>query len=1233
MPGAGATTESTAETRREKAETRRSLRVETPPAVMPGAGATTESTAETRREKAETRRSLRVETPPAVMPGAGATTESTAETQREKAETRRSLRVETPPAVMPGAGATTESTAEAQGEKAETRRSLRVETPPAVMPGAGATTESTAETQRESRDATKPPGGNAAGGDAGRGRQNGIDRRDAGRESRDATKPPGGNAAGGDAGRGRHNGIDRRDAGRESRDATKPPGGNAAGGDAGRRGASKPRSLAASAVISALFCLLLAAPATAQQRAHLAGLITDASEAGVPQALLTAVNEDTGFRRTAESQTDGRFLIASVEPGTYKVSVRREGFRTMVRFGVRVAAGQTARVNFALSVGSMQETITVEGNAMPLERENATLGLQLPREQMENLPLNGRGVLSLLELAPGTVATPATRGEAGQFTVNGQRPNTHYFTVDGVSANTGVSGGGLPAQSTGGSLPGMSAFGSLHALISLEALREFRVETSSAMTEFGRLPGANVSLSSRSGTNELHGTVLYRLRHETLDANDWFANRYGAGRAPLRLHNFSAAAGGPVRRERTFFFLSYEHLTLRQPFAWRTPVPSLEARESADEWLRPVLNLFPEPNGANLGRDLAEWSGRNHRPSRLDAGGLRLDHAITPRVTAFARYHESPSLNEFGSTQINRLELRARSLTAGVNARPAAGVTLEGRVNRSGARAASLWSQSGPGCELELLTAFYLRRDTSCDYLVRLNIAGVGELVSGREGVRKQTQYQAAGGATIERGDHALRVGADYRRLAPSRHEATGTLSVIADSISDLEENRNPWVAHAEARYGSSVLKELSLLAQDTWRVTPRFTAVYGMRWEFTPAPVPDRPVYYLDAEKGYVMPERQPVWPRSYRNFAPRLGLAWAPGKTARTVLRAGGGIYYDSSVSIATDVVNSGPLNVSQFSSSRHAPFSMLLSYGFMPNLRLPVVGQWNASAERALGERDVVSAAYAGSLGRRLIRREMGGPGSTETVWLALATNNGRSDYHGLQFQYRRRMSRGLQAVASYTWSHSIDNSSTDALVHWAGGEQAAARDRGSSDFDVRHALAAAFTYERGGWGVDGMLHARTGFPITVLRAEHYTGVAFANAFRPDLVGGQPVWLNDGTAPGGRRLNPAAFSTARDGVQGTLGRNSITGFGMSQVDLAARREFPLGERRAVEARVEAFNLLNQANFGDPARYLISPLFGQSTSMLNLMLGTGSPASGLAPMFQIGGARSVQVGLRFRF
>src|SRR5262249_31258050 len=154
--------------------------------------------------------------------------------------------------------------------------------------------------------------------------------------------------------------------------------------------------------------------------------------------------------------------------------------------------------------------------------------------------------------------------------------------------------------------------------ISLDALEEFRVQTSRATPEFGRLPGAQVSLSSRSGSNEFHGSLLYFFRNELLNANDWFGNSQGDARAPVRMADFGASAGGPVRRNRRFFFVSYEGMRLRQPGYWRAPVPTLAARESLPEWVQPVLNLFPAPNGPALGAWLAEWTGRNNQPSRLD---------------------------------------------------------------------------------------------------------------------------------------------------------------------------------------------------------------------------------------------------------------------------------------------------------------------------------------------------------------------------------------------------------------------------------------------------------------------------------------------------------------------------------------------------------------------------------------------------------------------------------------
>jgi hypothetical protein len=315
--------------------------------------------------------------------------------------------------------------------------------------------------------------------------------------------------------------------------------------------------------------------------------------------------------------------------------------------------------------------------------------------------------------------------------------------------------------------------------------------------------------------------------------------------------------------------------------------------------------------------------------------------------------------------------------------------------------------------------------------------------------------------------------------------------------------------------------------------------------------------------------------------------------------------------------------------------------LTFGFVPDLQLPRVANWSISAERAIGSGDVASIAYVGAIGRDLLRRELGGPGNSDTSWVVLATNHGSSNYHGLQLEYRRRMMHGLQARAAYSWSHSIDNSSADSLLHWVDSGASARQDRGSSDFDARHVFTAAFSYETTathnrllrGWGLDGIFRARTGFPLTVLDSDHYSGLTFANIFRPDLVGGQKVWIDDSSAPGGRRLNPTAFYIPKGSVQGALGRNAISGFGMSQLDLAARRQFQLGEHTILQLRVEAFNAMNQANFADPSPFLINPLFGQSNSMLNLMLGTGSPGSGLAPMFQIGGARSVQLAFRLQF
>jgi hypothetical protein len=986
-----------------------------------------------------------------------------------------------------------------------------------------------------------------------------------------------------------------------------------------------------------VFFVICRAAAHGQSNGYVCGRIEDPSNAAVSVASVTVVNEESGFRHAVASSDEGGYCIGPLAPGLYKVTVRKEGFRTMIRFHVRVEGPEAARADFQLSLGSVLETVTVEDSLPARPEDDVAVVTKLVREDLEKLPLDGRGVLGLVELAPGVDVVPATRGDAGQFVADGQRPNTNYFTVDGISANHGVSAGGLPAQATGGALPVLSAFGSLDSLIPVESIQDFEIRSSTAASQFGRLPGATIAITSRTGSGEIHGSAAYTFRNQLLDANDWIANRAGEARAGARENNWNATLGGPLWPNRTFFFAGYQRIELLQPYTWLEPVPSLAARAGAPAWAQPALALFPEPDGPMLGNGLAQWTGQNSRPGGLQTGSARIDQVVTQRLALFARYSDSPSYNQFGSTQINRLDFRSWSGTAGLNFRVGSEVTLDFRVNESATAAQSVWA-GATGCELRPLATLLLPSAPSCDALIRFDINGVGQVVSGREGDRRQRQLQAVDSVSWKRGSNDFQVGSDFLRIIPSRRDANGTLSLIADSLTALDDSNSFWTARAPALSQSMKVDELSLWLHDTWKPFARLTLISGLRWEYSPPPpTPAAGLDFLNPLTGTIQPGIvRSLWLKPYGHFAPRLGLAFSPDKSGRTVIRAGGGLYFDSSLSIATDVINGGPLSLA-YNSGRNGLFSTLLNYGFMPDLRLPEIAQWNVSIDHSLTARDFVSVGYVGSAGWRLIRREIGGPGSTQTNWEALTTNHGRSHYDALVAQYRRRVTQGLGALVSYSWSHALDNSSSDSFLFWAGPGSGLADDRGSSDFDLRHSLSASLDYSMPGvakgWSLAGTFRARSGFPITVLDSEQYAGIAFMNAFRPDLVPGVPVWIADSGAPGGRILNPLAFTATKPGQQGDLGRNAISGFGMWQLDLSLHREFRLADRRALELRVEAFNALNHPNFADPIRYLNSPYFGQSTSMLNLMLGTGSPGSGLAPMLQTGGPRSVEAVVRVRF
>jgi hypothetical protein len=989
------------------------------------------------------------------------------------------------------------------------------------------------------------------------------------------------------------------------------------------------------ASLLAVMALWLSSSLAAQETGGLSGFVWDPSGALVAGASITAMNEDTGFRRVTETDAAGSWDAPYLYPGRYKLTVRKEGFRTIVQFGVALHAAESARVDFHLQIGDVREVVTVAGAPALLNFDDVSTGTLVGRNWIEHLPLNGRGILSLLELAPGSLITPATAGEAGQFSVNGQRPNANYFTVDGVSANTGANGGGLPAQMPGGSLPDMTAFGSLHALASIEALDEFQLRSSTFTGEYGPSPGGQVALSTRSGSNDFHGVAFGAFRNEALDANDWFANSTGQPRQPLRFEDFGGVLGGPIRRNRTFSFLSYEGLRLRQPYTWQSTVPSLATRQSAPPIFQPLLDAFPAPNGPDLGGGVAQWTGYTSRPSSFDGLSVRIDHALTARLLLFGRFSDTPSSSAFGVDEVNTVTLHDHAATIGLNAAITPSASNEFRLNETETSGNSVWQSAGipstTGCYTD---PALFGANSPCVSFYRFAIGGIEPLIAGASAGNAQRQWNLVDAMEIRKGAHDIRTGIDYLHLGLRRSGPLVSVTVTADSLQALLDSGFS-VGLSESAQNSTSVEQFAAFGEDTWRVSPRLTLTYGLRWDVDPSPRAPAPP--LTSVLPPIGPNVEvPIWKTRYTDLAPLVGVAYRLTADGRTVLRAGAGRYFDADFGAAVDGINGAPYNTWQFNNGVTVPVSVaaavtLITYGFAPDLRIPSTWQWNVALERGLTRNDTLSVAWVASAANDLLRREVG-PDSSAVAEIVDATNHGWSRYEALQAQYRRHLSRRVQAQVSYSWAHSIDNSSSDGAVYWAPSAAFASTDAASSDFDARHSLTAAISVELPrGWSLDGMFRARTGFPVTVLDDETALGLSFADIFRPNLVAGEPVWIMDPQAPGGRRLNPGAFA-AIDG-QGDLGRNAIAGFGMSQIDLAVRRTFRIAEKCSVELRAEAFNALNQPAFADPVRFLVDPLFGRSPSMLNLMLGSGTPSSGLTPAFQTGGPRSLQLVLRMHF
>src|SRR5262249_9570546 len=367
------------------------------------------------------------------------------------------------------------------------------------------------------------------------------------------------------------------------------------------------------------------------------------------------------------TNAQGEYVLTNLPPGAYQVEADKTGFRRLIRPNVVVHVGDALTLDFELVLGAITDTVTIEAGAPLLDTTSASVSTVVDRTFVGNLPLNGRSFQSLLWMTPGVVLTPATSTSPGQFSVNGQRSDANYFLVDGVSANVAIAIGTQLAVQGAGSAPGLSAQGGTNSLVSVEALQEFRIESSTYAPEFGRMPGGQVSIVTRSGTNAYHGTLFEYFRDDALDSADYFVVRQGLPKPKEQQHDFGGTFGGPIERNRTLMFVSYEGLRLDQPKSAVTEVPSIASRAAASSAVQATLAAFPLPNGPETANGFAQFSASYSDPSRLNATSVRVDHTFAPSLTLFGRYNSAPSsassrLGSFGVASANTIGFLENSL-------------------------------------------------------------------------------------------------------------------------------------------------------------------------------------------------------------------------------------------------------------------------------------------------------------------------------------------------------------------------------------------------------------------------------------------------------------------------------------------------------------------------------------------------------------------------------------------
>jgi hypothetical protein len=1019
-------------------------------------------------------------------------------------------------------------------------------------------------------------------------------------------------------------------------------------------------------LVGFILCLVCSSPAQVD-RAGLNGTVTDPSGRLLPQTRVTAVETATGLQRETVSSSAGAYDIPELPVGTYTIKFEHKGFKSFTFLDVEEVIGRTRTLDVTLHVSGKDEHLEVPASSALMDRNNSAVTGYIEREQADELPLNGRNWASLTAFVPGAIDTGGSNQRSIRFA--GRGLDDSNWTYDGVDSTNIVNQTQRPW---------------VRLAIPLDAIQEFRVDSLLASAENGGTGGPQLDVTSPSGTNRFHGRVFEFLRNSAFDAPvpQWASQ--GETQQPLRLNQFGGAVGGPIKRDKTFFFIASE--AYRQnwgyPVSGDVPSAALIATVPTSSPIYGIMNAFP---GAGPRTILTPWTPTNDPgdPNYADydlltcsctqvvnenSAMLRLDQHFSEATTGFVRFNYDRSVD-------------TQPLSA-------AATDLQQRVSSPVNGALELLRIFSPTLVNE--AKFGFNRATSNTY--NLNKTGILYQIAISTGpgpgfiTQNYDYYSIYAGNSFSwldnltwiHGRHTLKFGAEIRRIQLNQSSQDHG-KVTFSSVEDLAANLVSRASLSGALPVNHLRKnDYFGYAQDEYRWRPNLTLNLGLRYTIFDL---------FHEENGLANPfDFATCGPegfcrigasfgqQNYGDIDPRVGFAWMPrGGSGQTVIRGGFGIYHED-----------GQLDDQNLPAKNEVPSysvkstsSLQIAYPVDPyftgpgtlspnaeqrNRKDSYVEQWSLSAQRELPANFVGTVSYLGSHGVHLLETNVVNlidPATGVVQYPAFAPaipwrgSVGMSTYNGLSVALRRSFSHGLLVTANYTWSHEIDNGSNGS----GDGDEISpqnplclACETASGVWDARHVVNGNAVYQlpfgqgkpllhdggiagaiAGNWELTTTALARTGFPVNVLMPSNYTAPDGASGTeRPDLVPGVSL-----TPPGGKNvaewINPAAFATPA-GEFGTAPRDLVRGPGTWQVDLGIAKHIPLTERASLEFRSEFFNIFNHSQLGPP-QSTFNPAnttgFGSIITTVNLNTSIISPITPVGS----GTPREIQFALRIAF